>query len=297
MISVIIPFYNEKQNLLILQESLKHELGRLNQHYEIVFVDDGSTDGSKENIEKENKSVKLISHRKRMGKGKALNSGFKSSKGDIIFFMDADMQDDPKEIPVFLEKLSEGHDFVIGWRKERRDPISKTLPSSLFNFFLLKLLLKSKFHDINCGFKLMKRQVLESIPLYGDNYRFLPILALKEGFKATEIKVTHNPRKYGKSKYGFFRIFTGFIDTLSTYFVYRFSEKPLHFFGPVGALIFFAGFVITLYLGIGRLFFGILLYNRPILQLGILLIIVGLQVIMTGFLGDLIVYLSKKSKS
>jgi len=297
MISVIIPFYNEKQNLLILQESLKHELGRLNQHYEIVFVDDGSTDGSKENIEKENKSVKLISHRKRMGKGKALNSGFKSSKGDIIFFMDADMQDDPKEIPVFLEKLSEGHDFVIGWRKERRDPISKTLPSSLFNFFLLKLLLKSKFHDINCGFKLMKRQVLESIPLYGDNYRFLPILALKEGLKATEIKVTHNPRKYGKSKYGFFRIFTGFIDTLSTYFVYRFSEKPLHFFGPVGALIFFAGFVITFYLGIGRLFFGIMLYNRPILQLGILLIIVGLQVIMTGFLGDLIVYLSKKSKS
>ncbi len=260
MISVIIPFYNEKQNLLILQESLKYELERLDQHYEIIFVDDGSTDGSEENIEKENKSVKLISHRKRMGKGRALNSGFKSSKGDIIFFMDADLQDDPKEIPVFLEKLSDGYDFVIGWRKDRKDPISKTLPSSIFNFFLLKLLLKSKFHDINCGFKLMRRKVLESIPLYGDNYRFLPILALKEGFKSSEVKVTHNPRKYGKSKYGFFRIFTGFIDTLSTYFVYRFSEKPLHFFGPVGAIIFFIGFVITLYLGIGRLLFGIMFF-------------------------------------
>lgn len=297
MISIIIPFNNEKENIPSLIKGIRKALHKRGEPYEIVMVDDGSTDGSARVIQPEDSDVRLVVHKKRLGKGKALVDGFHVASGNSILFMDADLQDDPEEIPEFLKKLEEGYDFVNGWRKDRKDPLGKRLPSVIFNFFLLKLFLKSKFHDINCGFKIMRREVLEQIPLYGDNYRFLPILAEKSGFKTTEIVVTHHPRIHGVSKYGFFRLFSGFIDTLTTYFVYQFSEKPLHFFGPVGTLIFISGSFITLYLVYERIFFGILLYRRPALLLGILLVIVGIQIVMTGFLGELIVYLDKRRKN
>lgn len=295
MISIIIPFYNEEQNLPILGKELVDNLKDLD--YEIIFVDDGSIDSSKFKVESSKlKNTKIIHHRKRKGKGQALLDGFKASNGDVIIFMDGDLQDDPKDVRKFLKKIEEGFDFVNGWRKERKDNFSKTLPSSIFNFLLLKLLFRSKFHDINCGFKAMKRQVLQEVILYGDNYRFLPILAERTGFKTTEIVVNHKPRQYGQSKFGVFRLLFGSIDTLTTYFIYRFAEKPLHFFGSIGGILFTIGFVMAVYMSIERLFFGVFLYKRPLLFLAVLLIIVGIQIIMTGIIGEIIVYLNQKQK-
>jgi len=293
MLSIIIPFHNEKENLPTLVERLEKVLSDLKVKSEVIFVDDGSNDSYESNFKFQNSNLKLIVQRKQMGKGRALEVGLEESKGDIIVFMDADLQDSPEEIPLFIEKIEKGFDLVNGWRKKRNDPISKTLPSSIFNALLLKPLLNSTFHDINCGFKAMKRDVLEEIPLYGDNYRFLPVLAHQRGFRTTEVEVSHSPRLKGKSKYGFTRIFYGLFDTLTTYFVFKFSEKPLHFFGPIGGVAFVVGSIITVELTIERLFFGVELYKRPLLLAGIFLIIIGLQVILTGVLGELIVFLNK----
>lgn len=298
MLSVIIPFYNEEKSLNILINRLIEALKKINEEYEIILVDDGSNDSSIRRLADKvlNKQVKLISHKKKLGKGKALLTGFQESKGDVVAFMDADLQDDPSELPKFLEKINQGYDLVNGWRIERKDPLGKKIPSSIFNFFLLRLLLRSKFHDVNCGFKVMRRNVLEDISLYGDNYRFLPILADKSGYKTTEVTVQHHPRVYGKTKYGYFRLFSGLFDTLTTYFILKFSEKPLHFFGIVGLLFFLIGFTIAAVLTYQRIFYGMLLYRRPALLFAILLIIIGIQVIMTGIIGELIVYLHKKKK-
>lgn len=297
MISVIIPFYNEQENLPELITRLHSVLQRMKEKYELILVDDGSTDSYESVLPKKSPEVHLIKHRRRMGKGRALQSGFDRSKGDVIVFMDADLQDDPDDVPKFIAEIENGHEFVNGWRKNRLDPVSKTLPSSIFNYFLLKKLLKSRYHDINCGFKAMKREVLEEYTFYGDNYRFLPILADRRGFRVTEVVVTHHPRRHGVSKYGFFRIFFGFFDTVTTYFIYSFAEKPLHFFGPIGGLFFLVGSLITSYLTIERLFFGVELYKRPLLLAGVFLTIVGIQVIMTGIIGELIVYWHKTHRS
>ncbi len=295
MISVIIPFHNEKENLPTLLERLDKAFEGMKMKSEVVLIDDGSNDGFNLEYEATNYKLQLITQRKRSGKGRALEVGLEKSKGDIIVFMDADLQDSPEEIPLFVEKIEKGYDLVNGWRKKRIDPISKTLPSAIFNAILLKPLLKSTFHDINCGFKAMKRVVLEEVRLYGDNYRFLPVLAHQRGFKTTEVEVSHSPRTQGKSKYGFARIFYGLFDTLTTYFVFKFSEKPLHFFGPIGGVAFIVGSIITVELTIERLFFGVELYKRPLLLAGIFLIIIGLQVILTGVLAELIVFLHKSS--
>jgi glycosyltransferase involved in cell wall biosynthesis len=239
MLSIIIPFYNEKDNLPLLIGGLTRELKNIKDDWEVIFVDDGSDDDYSLAA---NDKIKLIKHRKRLGKGKALATGFKKAKGETIIFMDADLQNDPADLHQFARRIDSGFDLVNGWRKVRNDGLSKTLPSSIFNTFLLKVFLKSKFHDINCGFKAMKKEVLDEIPLYGDNYRFLPVLAEKSGFKTGEVVVKHHPRKHGRSKYGFLRLFFGLLDTLTTYFIYKFSEKPLHFFGPIGGGFFLAGF-------------------------------------------------------
>jgi len=320
MLSIIIPFYNEKESLPKLLNKLIDVTKKLKEEAEIILVDDGSDDNSEfksssfaeasppayaSGDRSEDKqiskylvsdAIRLITHRKRFGKGRALLSGFRKAKGDIIVFMDADLQDDPKDLPKFLQKMKKGYDFVNGWRKSRNDPASKTLPSAIFNF-LLVLFFGSSFHDINCGFKMMRRSVLEEIPLYGDNYRFLPILAKKEGFSTDEVEVTHHSRIYGKSKYGSVRLLFGLFDTLTTYFIYKFSEKPLHFFGPVGGFVFLIGFITSFILVIQRIFMGILLYRRPALLFAVLMIIVGMQIVMTGIIGELIVYLHRKNKA
>jgi glycosyltransferase involved in cell wall biosynthesis len=293
MISVIIPFFNEEDNLPLLQEKLTTVLGEIGKDYEIVLIDDGSLDDSLEMINEKDKHIKVIKHRKQMGKGKALLSGFRGSKGDVLVFMDADLQDDPDELPKFIEKIDQGYDLVNGWREKRHDNFIKTLPSLIGNRIILKNVLNSSFHDINCGFKALRREILNEIKLYGDNFRFLPVVAEKQGFKTTEIPIKHNERHYGKSKYGFFKRFSIFADIFTAYFLYKFSEKPLHFFASVGGMFFIVGFLIDLYLTIQRLFFNHLLYNRPLLNLGMLLIIVGIQIIMTGVIAELIVYLNK----
>ncbi len=299
MISIIIPFYNEAESLSILMKQLLAVCGKLKEAWEIILVDDGSTDAPHQNfqfpISNFQKNITLIKHRKRLGKGKALLTGFNASKGEAIIFMDADLQDDPVEVPRFLSMMQKGYDLVNGWRAVRNDPLMKTLPSSIFNTFVLKFFFRSKFHDINCGYKAIKRKVLEEIPLYGDNYRFLPIMAEQAGFKTSEMVVKHHSRKYGKSKYGFFRLMFGFLDTVTTYFIYRFSEKPLHFFGPIGGGILGMGLLISMYLTIERFFFNMLLYRRPAFLFSILFIIVGLQIVMTGIIAELIVYLGKKN--
>lgn len=292
MISVIIPFHNEKENLPILQKKLHEELSPIAKEYELIFINDGSTDDSAEALEKDD-NTKLIQLRRQMGKGRALQEGFSASKGSIIIFMDADLEDDPKELKNFIEKIKDGYDFVNGVRKGRKhNPVIK-LYSGLANNFIQSFL-KSPFTDINCGFKAIKREILEEIPIYGNNFRFLPLAAFYEGYRVTEIPVVHKQRIYGKSKFGMNKIFVGLIDTLTAYFIYRFAEKPLHFYGIWGAVLFAIGSVIMLYLGYERIILQHEIYRRPILFLGLLLIIVGVQIGATGLIAELIVYLHKK---
>ena len=208
--------------------------------------------------------------------------------------MDADLEDDPRDIPALYKKLSEGYDFVNGWRKNRRHEWHRVIPSFVGNTLILRNLLGSSFHDINCGFKMFRRECLKDVVMYGDNFRFLPLVVEKLGFKTTEVIVQHKNREQGKSKYGFFNRLTVFADILTSYFIFRFAQKPLHFFAPIGAVLLVPGLIITILLGIERIFSNVLLKDRPLLQAGILLIVVGLQIIMTGVIGELIVYTSKK---
>lgn len=294
MISIIIPFHNEEENLeelvIRISETLK------SKEFEIIFIDDGSFDNSVgviKTLQKNASNIRLLTHRKKFGKGQALKTGIKKAKGEIVVFMDADLQDDPSDLPKFINKIHEGYDLVNGWRKKRRDGLIKTLPSKIGNAIILKHILQSKYHDINCGYKAMKATVLEEIQLYGDNFRFLPIVAEKKGFKTTEVVVDHNPRLHGSSKFGFFRRFTVFADILTAYFIFRFAEKPLHFFGFVGGSLLSVGSIISGYLLVDRIFFGHLLYRRPAFIYGLVFVIVGIQIIMTGIVAELLVYLQK----
>ena len=292
MISIIIPFYNEKDSLSILVGLLVKQLK--NKEFEIILVDDGSTDNFHPPADGSN--FKFLKHKKRLGKGQALKTGIENSIGEIIVFMDGDLQDDPADLPRLLKKIDEGYDFVNGIREKRNDNLLVKFYSKIVAWFL-KVFLNSPYTDINCGYKAFKKVVLEDFIFYGNNFRFFPLAVFYNGFKVTEINVKNNKRKFGKSKFGPNKLFTGLLDTLTAYFLFKFSEKPLHFFGTIGGVLFFIGFLISFYLTIERLFFGVLLYQRPLLQLGILLIIVGIQVVMTGIIGELIVYLSKKPNS
>ncbi len=296
MISVIIPFHNEEKNLTLLYKELLVVLKKLALPFEIVLVDDGSTDLSRveaEELMRSDPRIKLVVVWKQSGKGKALDEGIKASKGNIIAFMDADLQDDPKDLPKLLKKIKEGYDFVNGIRETRKDNGLVLLYSGVGNR-IIRFLLKSPFTDVNCPFRVMRREVLESVTLYGNNFRFMPLAVYYQGHRVTELSVKNRARKYGKTKFGPGKLFTGFLDTLTAYFLYRFSERPLHFFGKFGSIVSLAGVLILGYLTMERLFYGKLLYRRPVLLLGVLLVIVGIQVITTGILGELIVYLKKK---
>ena len=294
MISIIIPFYNEAESLPVLVKYLNEVLNKIKDSWELILVNDGSTDNPQSVIRNfKTSNFKYISHRKRFGKGKALQTGIKNSSGEILVFMDGDLQDDPVDLSKFLEKINKGYDFVNGMRVKRQDGFLVKIYSSLAGLFL-KTFLHSPFTDINCGFKVFKREVLAEVTLYGNNFRFLPLAVYYQGYKVTEVSVHNKPRKFGRSKFGSKKLIGGIFDTLTAYFVYKFAEKPLHFFGPIGGIMFLLGFAISFILAIERIFFGVLLYRRPALFLGILLIIVGIQVLMTGILGELIVYINKK---
>lgn len=295
-ISVIIPFHNEKENLPILIPDLKEKLRKLGIEYEIILVDDGSLDDYHEGVASLiGQQVRLIVLNRQMGKGRALTEGLTDAKGNLIVFMDADLQDDPSDLAGFYEKINSGFDLVNGYRFDRKDnPIIKVYSKSARWF--LQHFLSSPFSDINCGFKMFRKEVLKEVVLYGNNFRFLPLAAFYEGFRVGEVKVHNKPRLHGKSKYGMKKLFIGVIDMISAYFLYKFAERPLHFFGSIGVLLFVLGGMALAWVTYERLFEGVLLYRRPLLQYSIFLVILGIQIIMTGIIGELIVFLHHKKK-
>jgi glycosyltransferase involved in cell wall biosynthesis len=289
-LSVIVPVLNERGSLPELYGSLTGVLGRINREYEIIFVDDGSSDGSIElcrSLVESDPRVTLVELRRHFGKATALQAGFQVAKGAIIITMDADLQDDPVEIPRFLAALDEGVDLVSGWKKDRQDPWTKTLPSKIFNS-VTSLLTGIKLRDFNCGFKAYRREVVQSLDLYGELHRYIPVLAYASGFRTGEIPVNHHRRSYGKSKYSLERFLRGAFDLLTVLFLGTFKRRPLHLFGLIGIALFGVGFAIDLYLSFlwitGIAYIG----NRPLLILGTLLIIVGIQVLIFGLLAEMV---------
>ncbi|CUT01349.1 glycosyltransferase family 2 protein [Candidatus Chrysopegis kryptomonas] len=290
LISIVIPLYNEVESLNELYQQINEVVKANKYNYEIIFVDDGSDDGSLDVLKKlrqKDKNVKIISFRRNYGKSAALAVGFEHAKGDVVITMDADLQDDPHEIPNLLKKLNEGYDLVSGWKKKRYDPITKTIPSKIFNF-TVSTLTGIKIHDFNCGLKAYRKSVTQDIKVYGELHRYLPVLAHWAGYKIGEVIVQHHPRKYGKTKFGISRFLKGFLDLLTVLFTTRYFKRPLHLFGTVGLLVFLLGFGITLYLSLLKIIEGIALSNRPLFILGIMLTIVGVQFISIGLLGEMI---------
>ena len=290
-LSIVIPVLNEEANLKPLYSELREALGALGRSYEIVFVDDGSTDGSAQvlaELHETGERVKVVEFRRNFGKTAALTAGFRLSQGQILITMDADLQDDPAEIGVLLGKLEEGYDLVAAWRFERRDPLSKTLPSRIFNWTVASLT-GVRLHDFNCGFKAYRRPVTEEVKLYGELHRFVPVLAFLKGFRIAEVKVVHRPRRAGQSKYGNIgRLGRGLLDFLTVIFLTTYLKRPLHLFGTAGIAIFLAGFVINAYMAYLRFFLDQAIGTRPLLLLGILAMLLGLQMISMGLLGEML---------
>lgn len=288
--SVVVPLYNEEGSLPELAGELKSVLGKMGMPYEIIFVDDGSTDSSFKilrDLHKNNKRIKVIRLRKNFGKSAALALGFQQAVGEIVVTLDADLQDDPAEIPNLVKELKKGYDVVSGWKKRRRDPITKTIPSKLFNY-TVRFVTGIKIHDFNCGLKAYRNDVIKRIKVYGELHRFIPVLAHWQGFSIGELIVKHRKRKYGRTKFGITRFMKGFLDFITVLFTTRFAARPLHLFGTIGLVSFFTGFFIDAYLTIQWFLGNIALSNRPLLLAGFLLIIVGVQFFAIGLLGEMI---------
>lgn len=298
-ISIVIPAKNEGQSIPLLYKEITRNLETITKKYEILFVDDGSTDNTLEILKKlrvKDKKIKIVSLRGGFGKSIALKTGFENSSGTIIITMDADLQDNPNDIKKLLNKLNQGYDLVSGWKKVRHDPISKTLPSKLGNT-LTRMLTGIKIHDLNCGFKAYKRHVLKNIKLYGELYKYIPVLAEKQNFKIGEVIVTHQSRKFGKSKFGWERNIKGFLDMLTIVFITGYLKRPAHFFGTWGLLFLTSGFGIGLYISFLRLTTGSVQFRYPLLFLGMLLMIIGVQLISTGLLAEMITYSTIQSST
>jgi glycosyltransferase involved in cell wall biosynthesis len=267
--------------------------------FEVIFIDDGSTDDSWATLEKlkaaHPEQIVALRFRRNHGKAAALSAGFDQAKGDIIFTMDADLQDEPSEIPHFLAKLNEGYDCISGWKKLRQDPLGRTLPSRFFNA-ATRIISGVKIHDFNCGFKAYRAEAIHSIELYGELHRYIPVLLAAEGFTTAEVPVEHHRRTHGVSKYGWKRLFKGGLDLITVVVLTRYLKRPGHFFGGFGLLSGMIGFLILAYLSVDKLVFGAGIGHRPLLQLGILLIILGVQLVSTGLIGELINF-NNKSKS
>ena len=289
-ISVVVPLYNERQSLLELFEGIYRAISRMKKKFEVIFVDDGSTDNSSEVISElhtKDDRAKLIQFRKNFGKSAALAAGFAHCQGRYVITIDADLQDDPEEIPALIAKLEQGYDLVSGWKKHRKDPFRRRLASRFYNF-VTSVISGIRLHDFNCGLKAYRREVIESLDVYGEMHRYLPVLVYQQGFRVTESVVRHHSRKYGKTKYGTARYSRGFFDLLTVTFLTRYKKRPMHLFGIVGMLSFSAGVVISLVLAYQRIFANKYLSNRPLLFLGILMIIVGIQFVSLGLLGEMI---------
>ncbi len=289
-ISVVVPLFNEEESLVELYEQLSEAVCSLEKPIEFLFIDDGSTDGSMQvltELHKKDPQVRVVQFRRNYGKSAALALGFKKARGKLIITLDADLQDEPYEIPNLVKKLEEGFDLVSGWKKIRKDPFIKKNTSKLFNFVTRKMT-GLKIHDMNCGLKAYRREVTDTVNVYGQLHRFLPVLAQWQGFKVGEVVVKHNPRKYGRTKFGASRFIAGFFDLMTVLFITRYTKRPLHLFGLIGLGSFIVGVGISAYLAVERLFLGKYLSDRPLLFLGILAIIVGVQFVSIGLLGEMI---------
>lgn len=286
-ISIIIPVHNEEDNVAILHSRLTATLNSLGKSYEIIFVDDGSTDNTYARLLKLN-NTKIIKFRKNFGQTAAWSAGFEHALGKIIITMDGDLQNDPEDIPLLLHKLEEGYDVVSGWRINRHDSFAKRFFSKLGNF-LRRVLLKDDIHDAGCSLKAYRRECFDDFDLYGEMHRFIHAILKWKGFKVAEVKVRHHPRIHGKTKYGFVRVFKGYLDLLNILFWKKYSARPLHLFGGLGLLFGTLGFLLGVGLLIARQFFGKPLGQSQIPLIAVLLFIVGLQLFLSGLMSDILI--------
>ena len=291
-LSIIIPINNEEGNIVPLHQKLLVQLQRVQRNYEIIIVDDGSTDSTFEKITQlhmQDPYIKIIKLRKNFGKSTALDVAFHYAKGQIIITMDGDLQDDPEEIPRFLSKIDEGYDLVCGWKYPRRDPITKTLPSRIFNR-LICFITGLDLHDFNCGFKAYRKRALEDLHLYGEMHRYIPALIDWNGYKITEIKIMHHSRSSGKSKYGVSRLVKGLLDLITVKFLINYSSRPLHIFGLPGFASLSVGLIIGMYLLLLKYVDNVQIGDRPLLLLSVLLILIGFQFILLGLIGEMLTF-------
>ncbi len=297
-LSVVVPLYNEEESIGELFAWIKRVVTPLNWEYEVLFVDDGSSDKSWQlvaEMSEKYKEVKGLKFRRNYGKSAALYCGFEVAKGDVVITMDADLQDSPEEIPELVRMITEdGYDLVSGWKKKRHDPISKTLPSKLFNR-TVRFVSGIKLHDFNCGLKAYRNEVVKNIEVYGEMHRYIPLIAKQNGFENIGEKIVqHQERKYGVSKFGIERTIKGFLDLLSVSFITKFGKRPMHLFGTLGTLMFFVGFVTAAWLGVHKLWFvyqGIkaqMVADSPYFYISLVSMMIGTQLFLTGFIAEMV---------
>ena len=289
MISVVIPVHNEERSVALLLDELGSALQPLERPWEAVFVDDGSEDGTFAALTRLHAAadnVRVVRLRRNFGKAAALQAGFEAASGDVVVTIDGDLQDDPAEIPRLLAKLDEGFDLVSGWKTRRRDPLTRRVPSRIFNVVTGRLS-GLQLHDLNCGLKAYRAEAVHGLRIYGELHRFIPVLAHYRGFRVAELPVNHRPREHGRSRYGMERYLRGFLDLLTVTFMGRYRHRPLHLFGGLGLLLGGVGSLVLLYLTVLKLS-GEAIGHRPLLTLGVLLVVVGMQFLSLGLLSELI---------
>jgi glycosyltransferase involved in cell wall biosynthesis len=298
-ISVVVPMFNEEGNLPELHHRLTSVLTSLGLPYEFIFIDDGSNDGTwsiVRDLRSNDSHVVALRHRRNFGKAQALANGFAIAKGEAIITMDGDLQDDPDELPRFIDELNDGNDLVSGWKQRRQDPLGKTAPSRVFNWAVRRAS-GVQLHDFNCGFKGYRNEVTKTIRLYGELHRFTPVLANAEGFRIHELPVKHHPRTWGKSKYGWSRLVKGFLDLLTVSFITNYRQRPMHLFGLPGLFSLMLGVIVGLYLTFERIFQHAVIGTRPLLSLAILLVVIGAQFFGLGLLGEFLAHGSNAPKN
>jgi glycosyltransferase involved in cell wall biosynthesis len=289
-VSIVVPLYNEEESLRELYGIIAGVMRRMRKTYEVIFVDDGSTDGSYavlQELHAKHREVKAIRFRRNFGKSAALSVGFKEALGEFVITMDSDLQDDPEEIPSLIAAMGDTYDLVSGWKQKRYDPITKTIPSRFFNFVTAKMT-GIPLHDFNCGLKAYRREVVKAVTVHGELHRYIPALAHWAGFRVTEKPVTHHARKYGTTKFGLSRFFNGFLDLMTVLFTTRYIRRPLHLFGLWGMGSFIIGALLDGWLSVEWFLGRTSLSNRPLFLLGFLFMIVGIQFFSIGLLGEMI---------
>ncbi len=298
-ISVVVPIYNEKDNVAILHQKIKDVMVKNSYDYEIIFVDDGSSDGTFEvmqQLAKGDKNLKIIRFRRNFGQTAAMAAGFDYAKGDVIVSLDGDLQNDPEDIPALLQKIEEGYDVVSGWRKNRQDEKKRVAFSKVANW-LIGRITKVDLHDYGCSLKAYRSDVAKNLHMYGELHRFIPVLANIYGASITEIPVRHHPRQFGQSKYNLSRTFRVIVDLILMYFMQKFVTRPIHFFGIIGFFLFALGFGIDSYLAVEKIFFGMNIGNRPLLLMGVLLILTGINLGGIGIISEFLTRIYYESQN